>query len=200
MIAYSWTVINYSHHLVAFLTADTYFHKMYNQMTDDERTRLLRLLNGKGYYCYDYVTDGEVLKETSLPPLKDFNNVLKQEGPDPERYTEALEIWDLLKCRTMDDYTCIYNVMDSINLAVIMEQRMEMLKEYLFLDAPHFTSMSVYGAACAKFKARSIVQCMPNERVMEAIEQSTHGGFSNVGTRRSVSSANYEEPMYIRDR
>ena len=33
---------------------------------------------------------------------------------------------------------------------------------------------------------------------MEAIEQSTHGGFSNVSTRRGVSSANYEEPMYIR--
>ena len=131
--------------LVAFLTAGTYFYKVYNQMTNDEKTRLLQLLNGKGYYCYDYVTDGEVLKETSLPPLKYFNNVLKQEGPDLEQYAEALEIWDLLKCRTIDDYTCIYNVMDSINLAVIMEQRMEMLKEYLFLDARHFTSMSVYG-------------------------------------------------------
>ena len=76
---------------------------------------------------------------------------------------------------------------------------MSMLKEYLFLDPRHFTSMSVYGAACAKFKSRSIVECMPNEAVMEAIEQSTHGGFSNVSTRRGVSSANYEEPMYIRD-
>ena len=89
--------------------------------------------------------------------------------------------------------------MDTINLAVIMEERTKTLKEYLYLDPRHFTSMSVYGAACAKFKTRSIVDCIPNERIMEAIEEGTHGGFSNVSTRRGISSAFYDEPMYIRD-
>ena len=59
--------------------------------------------------------------------------------------------------------------------------------------------MSVYGAACAKFKTRSIVECMPNKSIMEAIEAGTHGGFANVSTRRGISSAFYDEPMYIRD-
>ena len=89
--------------------------------------------------------------------------------------------------------------MDTINLAVIMEERTKTLKSYLQLDPRHFTSMSVYGAACAKYKTCSIVECMPNERIMEAIEAGTHGGFANVSTRRGISSAFYDEPMYIRD-
>ena len=128
-----------------------------------------------------------------------FKNQLDQKIPDEARYKEAEEIWKLLKCRNIDDYNCIYNVMDTINLAVIMEERMTTLKDYLKLDPRHFTSMSVYGAACAKYKTRSIVQCMPNERIMEAIEDGTHGGFANVSTRRGISSAFYDEPMYIRD-
>ena len=124
---------------------------------------------------------------------------MKPGDPNEEWYAEAVEIWQLSKFRNIDDYNCIYNVIDSINLAVIMEERMKMLKDYLLLDPQHFTSMSVYGAACAKFKARSIVECMPNEKVMAAIEEGTHGGYSNVSMRRGISSAFYDEPMYIRD-
>ena len=45
----------------------------------------------------------------------------------------------------------------------------------------------------------SIVECMPNKSIMEAVEDGTHGGFSNVSTRRGISSAFYDESMYIRD-
>ena len=185
--------------IAIFLLAHEHFGKIYRGMTNDESDRLMALLNGKGYFCYDYITSRDVLKETSLPPLEMFKNQLDQKIPDAARYKEAEEIWKLLQCRNIDDYNCIYNVMDTINLAVIMEERMITLKDYLQLDPRHFTSMSVYGAACAKYKTRSIVQCMPNERIMEAIEDGTHGGFANVSTRRGISSAFYDEAMYIRD-
>ena len=159
----------------------------------------MALLNGKGYFCYDYVTNRDVLKETSLPPLECFRNQLDRKKPDDVRYREAMEIWALLQCRTIDDYNGLYNVMDTINLAVMMEERTKTLKDYFHLDPRHFTSMSVYCVACAKFKTRSIVDCIPNERIMEAIEAGTHGGFSNVSTCRGISSAFYDEPMYIRN-
>ena len=182
-----------------YLSNHEHFSTVYTNMGDEDKGRLMVLLNGKGYFCYDYMTHRDALKEKSLPPLEQFRNQLNSEEPSEVRYGEAVEIWDLLQCRTIDDYNCIYNVMDTINLAVIMEERTKTLKEYLYLDPRHFTSMSVYGAACAKFKTRSIVDCIPNERIMEAIEEGTHGGFSNVSTRRGISSAFYDEPMYIRD-
>ena len=132
--------------LASFLTSHDYFADMYNALEDDEKRRLMESLHGKGYYPYDYVTHWKVLKETSLPPLEQFRNVLRSGEPDAARYEEALEVWKLMKCRTIDDYSCIYNIMYSINLAVIMEYRMAMLKSYLHLDPRHFTSMSVYGA------------------------------------------------------
>ena len=87
--------------------------------------------------------------------------------------------------------------MDSINLAVICEERMQELQNYLVLNVKHFTSMSVYGAACATLKTRSIVQQIPSGDVMDAIESATHGGFACVMLRRAVSSRFYDEPMYI---
>ena len=187
------------HMVSSFLSDHKHFVGIYNGLSEDERKRLMKLLNGKGYFCYDYITSRDVLRETSLPPVEMFRNQLDRKKPDEGRYREALEIWNLLKCRNIDDYNCIYNVMDTINLAVIMEERMKTLKSYLHLDPRHFTSMSVYGAACAKYKTRSIVECMPNVHIMEAIEAGTHGGFANVSTRRGISSAFYDEPMYIRD-
>ena len=100
--------------------------------------RLMALLNGKGYFCYDYVTSRNVLRETSLPPLEMFRNQLDRKKPDEGRYGEAMEIWNLLQCRNIDDYNCIYNVMDTINLAVMMEERTKTLNGYLHLDPRHF--------------------------------------------------------------
>ena len=119
-----------------FLAGHEHFAKIYKAMTNDESRRLMALLNGKGYFCYDYITSRDVLKETSLPPVEMFKNQLDQKIPDAARYKEAEEIWKLLQCRNIDDYNCIYNVMDTINLAVIMEERMATLKDYLKFDPP----------------------------------------------------------------
>ena len=180
-----------------YLQGNTFFSGVYAALERDEQQRLLSLLDLKGYYCYDYVTSWKVLEEESLPPLEQFRNRLRKEEPDSERHREAIEIWNFLRCRNINDYTCIYNVMDSINLAVICEERMQELQNYLVLNVKHFTSMSVYGAACATLKTRSIVQQIPSGHVMDAIESATHGGFACVMLRRAVSSRFYDEPMYI---
>ena len=51
----------------------------------------------------------------------------------------------------MDDFTCLYNLMDTIDLGVICEERMGRLKDSLKLDVRNYMSISVYGAACAKY-------------------------------------------------
>ena len=79
---------------------------------------------------------------------------------------------------------------------MICEERMGRLKEYLKLDVRNYTSMNVYGAACAKYKCRSITQSISSEDVLDAVEGATHGGFSCVSMRRAVSSRFYE-PMFV---
>ena len=119
------------------------------------------------------------------------------EPPNPVRYEKAKDIWDTLQCRNMDDFTCLYNLMDTIDLGVICEERrMGRLKDYLKLDVRNYMSISVYGAAWAKYKCRSITQSINKEDVLEAIEDATHGGYSCVSLRRAVSSRFYE-PMFV---
>ena len=85
-----------------FLLGHEHFAPIYLGMTEDDSTRLMNLLDGKGYFCYDYITSRDVLRETSLPPLEMFKNQLDQKIPDEARYKEAEEIWELLtKCRNL---------------------------------------------------------------------------------------------------
>ena len=57
-----------------FLSGHEHFAEIYNGLSADERKRLMKLLNGKGYFCYDYITSRNVLRETSLPPVEMFRN------------------------------------------------------------------------------------------------------------------------------
>ena len=184
--------------LEMYLRNHPYFHRVLAGMDEATRKRAFNLVNDKGYYCYDYITSSTVLYEVEFPPLEAFNNKLKNKPPDPERYAHAKEIYELFQCRHLLDNACLYNIMDVINLAVIVESRMKLLQEYLLLNAKNYTSMSTYGAACATFQCRSILQQIPNESFMECIESSTHGGFSVVALRKAVSTAFYD-PMYIND-
>ena len=52
-----------------FLTSHDYFLTVFEDMAEHEKERLMTLLNGKGYFCYDYLTIRKVLSETTLPPI-----------------------------------------------------------------------------------------------------------------------------------
>ena len=183
--------------LIQYLQQHSHFAAVYASADPADLKRVLGVLgSGKGYYPYDYVSSAAVLKENTFPPLKAFANCLSNEPTDPVRYAKAKDIWDTLQCRNMDDFTCLYNLMDTIDLGVICEERMGRLKDYLKLDVRNYTSISVYGAACAKYTCHSITQSISSEDVLDVVEAATHGGFSCVSLRRAVSSRFYE-PMFV---
>ena len=180
------------HALLYYILNHSYFSNVFDDLNKDEKARVLILLNNKGYFCYDYVTNPDLLRDKFLPPLPAFHNKLTNTPPDPIRYKEAQEIYTLLKCRNIDDYCCLYNILDSINLAIIFEERTKSLQELHRLNVKNYTSLSVYSAACASLECRSIIQNIPNINVMTAIEEAMHGGFAVVAMRRGFSTKSYE--------
>ena len=188
------------HALLYYLLNHAYFSTVFDDLTKVEKKRVLTLLNNKGYFCYDYITSPELLADKFLPPLPAFHNKLTNTLPDPMRYKEAQEIYTLLKCRNIDDYCCLYNILDSINLAVIFEERTAALQKLHKLNVKNYTSLSVYSAACASLECRSIVQHIPNINVMSAIEDAMHGGFAVVAMRRGFSTKSYEASYITNDK
>ena len=182
--------------LLYYLLNHDYFANVFNDLSKEEKQRVLVLLNNKGYFCYDYLDDPDRLTDRLLPPLPAFHNKLTSTEPDPVRYKEAQEIYSLLQCRNIDDYCCLYNVLDSINLAVIFEERTAALQNLHKLNVKNYTSLSVYSAACASLECRSIIQQIPNIEVMSAVEDAMHGGFAVVSMRRGFSTKGYD-PCYI---
>ena len=115
------------------------------------------------------MTSNDRLLVKTFPELSDFYNKFIKSEPDPERYVQSKRVWDLLKCRNLDDFCCLYKILDSLNLVVIFEKRTEFLQDLHNLSVKNYMSLSVYSAACASLECRSIIKLIPNLEAMEAV-------------------------------
>ena len=100
--------------LFYYLSKHAYFKTVLKDISDAEKKELVVLLNNKGYFCYDFMTSNDRLLVITFPELCDFYNKLTKSEPNPERYAQSKRVWDLLKCRNLDDFWCLYNVLDSL--------------------------------------------------------------------------------------
>lgn len=78
--------------------------------------------------------------------------------------------------------------MDVINLMKIFEENTKILQKQLHYNVKNFSSMSSYAAACAMFKDRSICFNIDSKQVLDAVENTVHGGFAHVYTRKAIKS------------
>jgi len=76
-----------------------------------------------------------------LPPIEKFYYLLNNEHISKEEYQNAQEIWNMLKIKNLQEFTSVYNKVDILVLAVIMENfRNISLKTYKFDPAWYFTT------------------------------------------------------------
>ena len=66
----------------------------------------------KGFFPYEYVSDLEQLKETSLPPHQAFYSRLKGSNISEEDYSWCQRVWKENGMETQKDFLCWYNNLD----------------------------------------------------------------------------------------
>lgn len=81
----------------------------------------LDLVTKKDIYSYVYIDSTEKSKDTSLPGIKDFYNRLNKTNNTSEDYEHAKKVWNTFGCKTMADYTRLYNQIDVLILTDVME-------------------------------------------------------------------------------
>lgn len=80
----------------------------------------LDLVTKKDIYSYVYIDSIEKSKDTSLPGIKDFSNGLNKTNITSEDYEHAKKVWNTFGCKTMADYTRLYNQIDVLILTDVM--------------------------------------------------------------------------------
>ena len=63
----------------------------------------------------------EKFKETCLPPIEEFYSSLNKEKVNEEEYQNAQEIWNKFNIKNLLEFTQLYNKIDVLLLADIME-------------------------------------------------------------------------------
>ena len=66
----------------------------FNNVKEEYGEKNLELLTSEGVYPYDYMDTPEKLKETKLPPKKEFYSKLNGEGISNEDYSHAQKVWE----------------------------------------------------------------------------------------------------------
>lgn len=109
---------------------------------DDNR---FSLIQRKGVYPYDYIKSEAQLKETSLPPIEHFYNLLNETGITQEEYDFAQTVWDAFKVRTLEEYTEIYLKTDVLLLADVFQNFRKACLESYHLDPAHYFTLPGYS-------------------------------------------------------
>ena len=88
--------------------------KYFSQEVTDEQ---LKLLKQKGVYPYEYMDSFKKFSDDELPNRFELFSSLKDECISKKDYLHAINVWNMLKINTMDDYHDLYLKTDVLLLA-----------------------------------------------------------------------------------
>ena len=110
-----------------------------------------KLLNRKGIYPYEYMTDLDKFKETKLPPREAFYSKLNMAGIREEDYEQAHRVWKEFGLKDLGEYHDLYLKTDVIILANVFEESRKVCLKNYGLDQAHFcTAPGLARKACLK--------------------------------------------------
>jgi predicted transcriptional regulator len=177
----------------------------------DEKFRVARR---KGIYPYEWI-DGDVsmkMKQTSLPPIEAFTSKLNSGVIDDEEvenscseadYKQALEDWNILGCKTFDEYHDFYLQRDVLLLADIMETFRKVSKRDYGLDPLHYLTLPSFSWDCSLlkiYKSKIIpgIELLTDMDMLLMVEDGTRGGISMIKHRYANVEEDLSSKRFIR--
>ena len=155
------------------------------------------ILTSKGIYPYEYITSYEVLKEPCLPPREKFFSTLTNSNVSVEEHTQAISTFEAFQCKSIEDYTKLYCLTDTMQLAeAILAFVEEVLKDFE-LDVTNYVSLpSVSFDAMLKLTGARL-QYLPDTNMVNLFESSIRGGVSFVNKRYANIESEGGEILYL---
>ena len=80
----------------------------FEYLSEEFSGKFLRLIKQKGMYPYEYMDSFKKFSENKLPDGYKFFSSLKEKCISEKDYFRALDVWNVFKMNTMDDYHDLY--------------------------------------------------------------------------------------------
>lgn len=90
------------------------------------------------------------MEETELPPIEKFYNILNDTHLTVEEYDIAKQIYAILDCKNIGDYSDGYLKVDVLILADVFKRFRKMCMEVYDLDPAHYYTLpGLHGMPCS---------------------------------------------------
>lgn len=113
---------------------------------------------GKGIFPYEYITDFNVLKETTLPPREAFDSELKDTKLSNHEYKRVQFVWEHYQMKSLKDLFIWYNNQDVSPFVDALVKQKEFYKEFgldMLIDGVSLPSLAekiMYRSALKRLK------------------------------------------------
>ena len=162
------------------------------------------LLLRKGVYPYECMDSWERFNETSLPSKKEFYSNLNMENIDEIDYRHGSNVFKSFKLENLGDYHDLYVKSDTLLLADVFENVMDMsIKEYE-LDPAHFVSLPGLEWQAYLKKTNIELELLTDYDMLRTVEKGIRGGichsihsYAKANNKYMQNYNNNEESSYI---
>src|SRR5436190_5007202 len=148
------------------------------------------LLQKKGIYPYEYMSSFDKFNE-QLPPIDKFYSTLRGKGITPDKYQQALNIWQHFNVQNMQQYHDLYLETDTLLLAEVFETFKELsLRDYGIDHCHVFSLPGLTWQAALKFTNEKI-DLIRNSTMHLYILEAIRACVSMISTKYSKANNKY---------
>ena len=145
----------------------------------------------KCVFPYEYMTDRDIFKETSLPTKESFYSKLKMECVTEEQYEHAQQMWNRYGCQTMENYTALHIKLDTVLFADVFEHFRRLAFQQYGLDPAHCRTLAGYTWQAALKLTGMQLELITDPDIFLMVESAIRGGISMVSNRLATANNKY---------
>ena len=167
--------------LVDTLKASNHAFPLLKEWVDGDQEKL-DALNRKGVFPYEYLTCIDRVKERKLPPISAFTTTLSGQI-SADDYIHAQRVWDIFGCESIADYTRLYVMADTIQLAeAVLDLRNSIYDEFE-VDLVHYLSLPMLSKDLMLKITGCNMELLSDIEQINMIRSGIRGGVSYVSHR-----------------
>ena len=152
--------------------------------TQEQRGLLLR----KGVFPYELLTSvGKFTELEQFPPISDFYSSLTNSTVSTEDHAHGKRVFEVFQCKNMLDYLILYQKLDAILLAEIVEKFRRFTKENFGLCMLQFISLPSLAWSAMMYKTGVKIELLTDIDQILFFESAIRGGVSYCATRYGES-------------
>ena len=138
------------------------------------------LKEGKGKFPWKILNHPNKLKMTNFPSKDDFFNDLTDTPISDDDYGKCRQIWDLGKCKNLEDYMNLYLYLDVGLLTDILLSWRDEMYQYLQLDPFKFVSLPSLAYQGVLKQSGVELNLIQDRNIYDLISKSIRGGLAMV--------------------